>query len=150
MHIVFDPIDHRYRQLTMACHYDKLSSFWLVYISLYRNWWNLRSPMFVHGWVLYQRVDYAIAWCQSMLASYQYFHKKIQDSFCTQDRRGHLKAPKFGQCCCQITEFYSSFSQLSVCRPRDYRGLCFAALIDLLFNENEFLLYSRQHITAVN
>ena len=67
-----------------------------------------------------------------------------------QDRRGHLKAPKFGQCCCQISEFYSSFSQLSVCRHRDYRGLYFAAWIDLLFNENEFLLYSRQQTTAVN
>ena len=31
----------------------------------------------------------------------------------TQDRRGHFKAPKFGQCCCQISEIYSSFSQLS-------------------------------------
>ena len=25
-----------------------------------------------------------------------------------QDRRGHLKAPKFGRCCSQISEFYSS------------------------------------------
>ena len=34
----------------------------------------------------------------------------------TQDRRGHMKPPKFGQCCSQISEFISSFSQLSVCR----------------------------------
>ena len=69
--------------------------------------------------------------------------------FHSQDRRGHLKAPKFGQCFCQISEFYSSFMHLSVCRHRDYRGLYFAAWIDLLFNENEFLLYSRQQTTAV-
>ena len=28
----------------------------------------------------------------------------------TQYRRGHLKVPKCGQCCSQISEFYSSFS----------------------------------------
>ena len=68
----------------------------------------------------------------------------------TQDRRGHLKARKFGQCCNHISEFYSRLSQLSVCRHRDYRGLYLAAWIDLLLNENEFLLYSRQQSTAVN
>ena len=68
----------------------------------------------------------------------------------SQDRRGHLKAPKFGQYCSQISEFYSSFSQLNVCRHRDYRGLYFAAWIDILFNEKEFLLYSRQQTTPVN
>ena len=55
-----------------------------------------------------------------------------------QNRRGHLKATKFGQCFNQISEFYSSFFQLSVCRHRDYRGLYFAACIDLMLNENEF------------
>ena len=68
----------------------------------------------------------------------------------TQDRRGHLKARKFGQCCNHISEFYSRLSQLSVCRHRDYRGLYFAVWVDLLLNENEFLLYSRQQSTAVN
>ena len=67
-----------------------------------------------------------------------------------QDKRGHLKAPKFGQCCCKSSEFYSSFSQFGVCRHRDYRGLYFAAWIDLLFNENESFLYSWQQTTAVN
>ena len=42
----------------------------------------------------------------------------IFESHCrnSQDRRGHLKAPKFSQCCRQISEFYSSFTQISVCR----------------------------------
>ena len=52
---------------------------------------------------------------------------KTKPGFTTQDRRGHLKAPNIGQRCCQISEFYRSFSQLSVCRHRDYRGLYFAA-----------------------
>ena len=68
----------------------------------------------------------------------------------TQDRRWHLKAPKFGQCCSQISGFYSSFSQLSVRRHRDYRGLHLADWIDLLFNEIEFLLYSQQQTATVN
>ena len=50
-----------------------------------------------------------------------------------QDRRRHLKAPKLGQCCCQISEF-TVFSCNSVFADRDYRGLYFAAWIDLLFN----------------
>ena len=37
----------------------------------------------------------------------------------SQDRRGHLEALKFGQCSSQFSEFYSSFSQLCVCRQRD-------------------------------
>ena len=53
--------------------------------------------------------------------------KSILTYWWTQDRRGHLKALKFGQCCSQISEFYSSFPQLCVCRHRDYRGLYFAA-----------------------
>ena len=45
----------------------------------------------------------------------------------TQDIRGHLKAQKFGQCCSEIFKFHSIFSQLSVWRHKDYRGLHFAA-----------------------
>ena len=42
------------------------------------------------------------------------------------------------------------FCRVHLLGHRDYRGLCFAAWIDLLFNENEFLLSSRQQTTAVN
>ena len=45
----------------------------------------------------------------------------------TQDSKGHFKAPKFGLGCCQISQFYSSLSQLCVCRHRDYRELWFVA-----------------------
>ena len=53
-----------------------------------------------------------------------------QDLFHSGYRRGHFKALKFGRFCSQISEFYSSFSQFSVCRHRDYRVLYFAAWID--------------------
>ena len=56
----------------------------------------------------------------------------------TQGRRGQLKAPKSGKCCCQIFEFYSSFSGLRVCRHRDYIGINLRCLNRPLFNENEF------------
>ena len=37
-----------------------------------------------------------------------------------------------------------------VCKQCDYRGLYLAAWIDLLFNEDDFLLYSRQQNTPVD
>ena len=52
----------------------------------------------------------------------QYFAYKSKISIWTQDRRGHLKAPTFGQCCSQISEFYSSFSQLRAKHTCDFQS----------------------------
>ena len=63
----------------------------------------------------------------------------IQVGRSAQDRRGHLKAQKFDQGCSQVSELCGSFSLLSFCRHRDYRGLYFAAWIDLFFDENSIV-----------